>query len=259
MLKKVLLFVALLAAGGMGFASAQETKPVAKAHHKAMEKTAHLRIVKLKDRIQNQRVRIALGLKNNTLTADQAASCGTVLTTIQDQMKKEREANGSKKTMSQDQYAAYNTSLDANSSLIKEEKQYFYYYGPYADNGPTYDYYYDEYPVSGSPTPSVSALEKSTPMIFELKQRIADQRTRIDSGLADNQLTPDQASACRVVLKSVESQMKADYKANNSKKMTRDQYTAYNASLDANSSFIHEEKQYYYYYDPYYDQYSYWD
>ena len=174
-------------------------------------------------------------------------------------MKAEHKANGSKKIMKKEQYEAYNSTLDKNSALINEEKQYFYYYGPYADYGPNYNYYYDAYSVSGVPTPSVSAAEEAHPMIFELKKRITSQRERIDEGLTNNTLTKDEAKGDREVLKSVEKQMKADYKANGSKTMTRAQYDSYNISLDANSIVLREQKHSFYYYGPYYNQYSYWD
>jgi hypothetical protein len=173
-------------------------------------------------------------------------------------MKAEHKANGAMKTMKKEQYEAYNSSLDANSTSINEEKQYFYYYGPYADYGPYYNYYYDAYPGVGAPVTDVTVLEKSHPRIFELNARIKSQRDRINQGVDENTLTKDQASTCREVLNSVEKQMKADYATNGSKKsmtLTKDQYTAFNTSLDANSNFIHEEKQYFYYYGPYSNHY----
>jgi hypothetical protein len=259
MTRKILLVVTTFIALGMGCLSAQNATPVAqKAPRVSVKKTAHQRIVKLKDRIKNQRERIAQGLKDNTLTADQAQAGRDVLNSVESQMKEEHKANGTKKTISKDTYEAYNTSLDANSAFINEGKQYFYYYGPYVDNGPYYDYYYDEYPVAGAPTPSVSTMEETHPMIFELKDRIKNQRERISQGLNNNTLTGDQAKACGEVLDSVEKQMKADYPANGAKKsmiLTREQYTAFNTSLDSNSKFIQEEKQYFYYYGPYNNEY----
>ena len=96
-------------------------------------------------------------------------------------------------------------------------------------------------------------------MIFELRDRIQNQRDRIDEGLYTNTLSAAQASASLGVLKSVEKKMKADYKANgsNNKKMrlTKEQYVVFNHTLDTNSIVIHEGKQFFYYYGPYYDQY----
>jgi hypothetical protein len=256
--KTVLLIAALWAVGSMGLGQAQDATPVARSHPKSVKKVAQRRIVHLKDRIKSQRERIEFGLKAKTLTADQAASCRTVLDSVENQMKTEHQANGSKKTMKKEQYDAYNTSLDANSVLINEERQYFYYYGPYADYGPYYDYYYDAYPGAGAPITDVSALEKAHPRIYELNARIKNQRDRIDQGVRENSLTGDQASACRAILDSVEKQMKTDYAANGSKKemvLTKEQYTTFNNSLDSNSSLIHEEKQYFYYYGSYENQY----
>ncbi len=255
MKKLVLLAVVLFVASSMDLVFAQTTG----TNSKSVKKEAHRRIVKLKDRIGNQRERIDQGLEANTLTADQAQASRDVLDKVVKQMKDERAANGSKKVMKKEQYDAYNTLLDANSNGINEEKQYFYYYGPYVDYGADYSYYYDPYTVEGAPTPSMTALEETHPRIFELKERIQGQRERIDKELTANTLTEDQAKGCRDVLASVENQIKMDYKANGSMKMTKEQYLAYNATLDVNSSIIHEGKQYYYYYGPYYDQYQYWD
>jgi regulator of replication initiation timing len=257
--KKVLLVLALCAAGGAGFAFAQNTKPAGTvAKQAAVKKVARSRIIKLNDRIKNQRERIDQGLTENTLTMAQAKACRDVLSSVDDKMKAEHKANGTKKTMKKEQYDAYNSSLDANSQCINEDKQYFYYYGPYADYGPYYNYYYDAYPGSGAPVTDVSALEKAHPRIFELNARIKSQQDRIDQGVKENTLTQDQATSCREVLNTVEKQMKSDYKANGSKKsmiLTKDQYTAFNTSLDANSAFIHEQKQYFYYYGPYSNRY----
>src|SRR5665213_159621 len=257
MVKKALLIVSLFAAGSMGLASAQDATPVVK--HVSEKKSAHLRIVQLRDRINNQSARIKQGLNDRTLAVADADACRAVLNTVQSEMKAEHEANGSKKIMSKDSYDAYNTSLDANSAAIHEDKQYFYYYGPYVDYGPTYDYYYDSYPVVGAPTPSVSGMEETHPRIYELKERIKNQRERIQQGLTNNTLTGDQAKNCGMDLKSIEDQMTADFKTNGSNKLTKDQFTAFNASLDSNSTFIQENKQYFYYYDdPSYVQY-YWN
>jgi hypothetical protein len=257
MLKKALLIGAVFAAGSMGLVSAQDATPVVK--HMSEKKPAHPRIVQLKDRIKNQIARIKQGLNAETLSVADANACRAVLNTVQSKMKDECKANGSKKIMSKDTYDAYNTSLDANSAAIHEDKQYFYYYGPYVDYGPNYDYYYDSYPVVGAPTPSVSTMEETHPRIYELKERIKNQRERIQQGLTNNTLNSDQAKDCGTALKSVEDQMTADFKTNGSDKLTKDQFTAFNTSLDSNSTLIQESKQYFYYYDdPNYVQY-YWN
>jgi hypothetical protein len=98
-------------------------------------------------------------------------------------------------------------------------------------------------PAAGTQTPQMSAQEEQHPRVFEVKDRIADQRERIDNGLKDKTLTDDQAKACRDVVDSVETQMKADYQTNGSEKLTADQTAALNKLLDANSAILHEEKQ----------------
>jgi len=259
MIKKALLVAAFFSAGCLGFAGA-DTAPVATAtSHMSTKQMGHARIVTLKDRIKNQRLRIAQGLKGNTLTADQATACGGVLDTVVSQMKAERQANGPKKIMTRDNYDAYNTTLDNNSAFIHEGKQYFYYYGPYVDEGPDYSYSYDAYSDTGVPTPSVPAKQMANPRIFVLKERIQNQRARITQGLNAKTLTADQAKDCGMILDSVAKQMKADYKASGSMEITKDQYDGFNTSLDTNSIIIHEAKQYFYFYnEPNYGQY-YWD
>ena len=220
---------------------------------------SHYRIFKLKDRIENQRKRIDKGLADNTLTVDEAKTGRDVINSVADAIKADAKAHGAKKIMSKEQYDGYSASLDANSATIKEERQFYYYYGPYSDWGVDYSYYYDPFMSASAPAPSMTTMEMKHPRIFELKERIKNQRARIDQGLNDASLTKDEAKGSREVLTSLESRINADYKSNGSKNMTKKQYDAYNADLDANSTLLHEQKSYFYYYSPYYDRYSYWD
>jgi hypothetical protein len=260
MKKNVLSLFTVITVGIAGFAFAQDATQVAKAQAKPMvsKKSGHPHIVQLKDRIQNQLNQIKEGMDAGTLSATDAEACRAVLNSVVAKMKAVSEKNGSNK-ITTEQYAAYNTTLDSNSAALKEDKQYFYYYGPYVDMGPYYDYYYEAYSTAGSPTPQVSPAEETHPKIFELKERLKNQSARIKQGVDNNTLTSDQAKDCRVVLKSAEKQMKADLATNHSNKLTKDQYTSLNNSLDANSNLIQEEKQYFYSYgDPSYVQYYYW-
>lgn len=247
MIKKALLVVSVFAMGSMGLVWAQDGAPP--SGRMSNKEVGHVRIVTLKDRIQSQRQRIAEGLANKTLTEDQAGTCSVILDSIETQMKAEREANGPKKIMTSDNYDGYNTRLDTNSSIIHEQKQFFYYYGPYADSGPNYNYYTNDYPTAGVPVPAVAAMEKDTPRIFELRERIKSQRARIKADLNASILTNDEARDCGVILDSVQNQMKADFDTNSSHQLTREQYTSLNKSLDANSTLIQESKHYFYYYD----------
>lgn len=95
---------------------------------------------------------------------------------------------------------------------------------------------------SGAVTPSVSTKMEAHPRIYEVRDRMKNQRERIEAGLKDQTLTKAQAKACRDVLKSVVGQMRADYKTNGSKKLTEDQTADLNKLLDANSDILHEEK-----------------
>lgn len=260
MKKLALLAMTLVVAGATGSVCALDAASTDGAASPGIvtKIESHFRIFKLKDRIKNQRERIDQGLTNNTLSSDQAQSLRGVVNSVAGKLKSEAQAHGAKKVMSKEQYDAYNTALDANSATISEEKQDFYYYGPYSDWGADYAYYYDPFADASAPTPSLPTKEVAHPRIFGLKERIQNQRARIDQGLKDGTLTQDQAKEGRALVHSVESKMKADYAANGSKNMTRDQYNLYNSTLDTNSSILHEQKHSYYYYSPYYDQYTYW-
>lgn len=260
MIEETAFIVAIFLAAGADPVLAQDATPIAQVTaHISTKEMGHDRIVTLQDRIESQRQRIVQGLTDHRLTAEQAETCRMNLDSVENKMKDERQANGPKKIMRREVYDAYNTALDANSNLVGEQRQYFYYYGPVADSGPYYDYYYDAYPRVGSPTPDVSSLEKTEPRIFELRTRIKAQRARIQQALDNHGLTSGQAANCGVILNGVEQQMKKDYEANHSNKLTRAQYTSLNNSLDKNSDLIQESKQYFYYYDdPNYVQY-YWN
>lgn len=220
---------------------------------------SHYRIFKLEDRIKNQRKRIDKGLAESTLTQDEAKTDRDVINTVSDAIKADAKANGAKKIMTRDQYAAYNASLDVNSAKIREERRLYYYYGPYADMGPDYTYYFDPIMGASAPAPSLSAMEVKNPRIFELKDRIKNQRARVDQGIKDASMTEDDAKICRAVLDKLESRINSDHKADGTKAMSKEKYDAYNADLDANSAALQEQKNYFYYYSPYYDRYSYWD
>ncbi len=247
MFKKALLIAAIFVTGSTGFVRAQAAKPV------PVKRLAHMRIVYLKDRIENQRERVTRYLAAGTLTGAQADSSRMLLDSVENKMKDEHQANGTRKTIAKETYEAYNATLDSNSAMLNEQKQYFYYYGPYADSGPYYDYYYDEYAAAGSPASPVN------PRIYELRDRLKSQRARIQTDLDANTLTSDQSKTGDGVLNSVESQMKDDFATNGTHRLTMDQYAGLNAMLDANSAIIQESRRYFYYYDnprfdPDYDQ-----
>jgi len=252
--KLVFLFVTLWAVGATGFLFAQEPSVTAIQEN-------HPMIFELKDRIKIQNERIDQGLNNNTLSVDQANFCRAVLESVEKQMKGDYKTHGPKK-LTREEYTALNNSLDGNSATIHEEKQYFYYYDPYWNNY-SYDYYYYDdpyYSEPGSPVTHVSAMEEKHPMIFELKDRIKNQRARIDRGLSEKTLSEVQAKDCRDVLKTAEKGIKSDCAANGLKKdmkLTRKEYAAFNTALDMNSSILNEKKQNFYYYNSYYDQHYY--
>jgi hypothetical protein len=257
--KSILAAATLWVMGSVGLAYAADTQVPLEAGNVSADVTAlednHPMIFELRDRIQNQRERINRGVIDGSITKEVATSFLGVLDQVREKMKADYKTNGAEKSMKlrRDQYMALNGMLDSNSKILHEMKQVFYYYDPYFDNA------YGEYQGAELPNARVSELEENHPMIFELKDRIQNQRDRIDEGLYTNTLSAKQALESLDVLKSVEKKMKADYKANGSsnKKMrlTKEQYVAFNHTLDSNSVVIHEGKQFFYYYGPYYDQY----
>jgi hypothetical protein len=256
MLKFISLVIALSAMGGTGFVSAQEARPAARPSAKAARKEARPRIVQLEDRVRNQRHQVRRDLIVDKLTAVQAQACDAFLDSLESQMKEENKANGWKNAMPNDRYEYYEASLDANNAVVDKKKQYGYRYGPYADRATDFTYYGNPHHVQGVPIPSVTAMEAAEPRVFELKDRIHQQRERIDQGLNAKSLTGDEAKGCRDVLASVEGRMKSVFRANHSKTMTREQFAVFAATLDTNSKVIDEEKHYY---GHYHDQYTYWD
>jgi hypothetical protein len=246
MFKKALLIAVIFATGNTEFVRAQDAAQSAAKPINA-KKLAPMRIVYLKDRIKIQRLRIDQDLAAGILTASQAETCRALLDNVENQMKVEHEANGRKKNMSKESYESYNVSLDRNSGFIKEQKDYFYSYGPLDDSG---NYYDDQYPVAEAPTPNIFRPPvKTSPRIFKLKDRLKAQRTRIQQYLATNSLSNDQARHCDAVLDAARDQMNVDFTVNGSHQLTKDQSAGINAMLDANSNIIQESRIYYYYYN----------
>jgi hypothetical protein len=252
------LLLALALCGVTGTASLSADAPAA-APGVVKKVESHYRIFKLSERISYQRSRISGGVADKTLSDAQAKAARAVLDNVTAAIKADAKAKGAKAIMSKGEYDGYSNSLDENSATIAEEKQYFYYYGPYADWSHDYLYYDDPYAAQSAPAPAVSEMEKDHPRIFELKDRIKNQHARIDQGLKDSTLTKEQASDGNDRLASVEKQINQDYKANGSKVMSKAKYDSYNATLDENSTILREQRRFYYYYGPYVNQYTYWD
>ncbi len=100
--------------------------------------------------------------------------------------------------------------------------------------------------TSASPasvTPSVPKKEEAHPRLYEVQMRIKSQEERIEEGVKGNTLTNEQAKACRDVIKSAKTQLKANFQTNGEKDLTAEQVAALNKLLDANSGIIHGEKQ----------------
>ncbi len=96
--------------------------------------------------------------------------------------------------------------------------------------------------VSAPPAAQLSSGEAAHRRMVELRNRIQDQRRRIDRGIKSHQLNPAEAKESFDILGSVEKQMKADMRGRSSKGLTREEYDTYNNTLDANSRISHEER-----------------
>ena len=127
-MKRLVSFAAsLLLIGSTGLALAQVTTPVAGDSTPGAEGT-RIRNPKMKmivDRIKLQEDRIAMGVKNAKLTADEAAALKAKLVSIRDEIKADFKLNreNGQKGITDDQIKQINTELDANSAAIHDEKQ----------------------------------------------------------------------------------------------------------------------------------------
>jgi hypothetical protein len=83
---------------------------------------------------------------------------------------------------------------------------------------------------------------------YDIRDRIQYQKDRIQEGLADKTITLVHARYCLATLEVVENHLN-NAKVASVNAMTQKEYNAYNHTLDANSSYIHESKQAFYYHE----------
>src|SRR5580658_4235412 len=122
MVKFISLVIALLVTGGMGFVSAQGAQTVTGSKTKSVKKEARSRIVRLEDRIQDQRRQVRRDLIVDKLTAVQAQACNAFLDNLESRIKAENKADGWKNTMPDGQYESYQAALDANNAVVNQKK-----------------------------------------------------------------------------------------------------------------------------------------
>jgi len=122
MIKKILTAGFVLFAGSQ-IVSAQNTAQA------GVHQTERPRF-KIEDRVRSQRERIALCLKEKTITAGQASYCRGILSSVEHRLKAANDL-GHSRTMAPVKYKAYNATLDANSALLHESKLTFFYYDAY--------------------------------------------------------------------------------------------------------------------------------
>jgi hypothetical protein len=118
----------LLLIGSTGLALAQDATPTAGSPAPSGTPSMRVRNPKVKeiiDRIKLQRDRIAVGVKNGKLTADEATTLNEKLKSIGEEMRSDFKANkaAGQKGLTDDQIAQVNSELDANSTAIHDDKQ----------------------------------------------------------------------------------------------------------------------------------------
>jgi hypothetical protein len=125
-MKRLALFTAsLLLIGSSGLALAQDATPTAGNTPAPGTKIRNPKVKMIMDRFQKQESRIAMGVKNGKLTADEATALKDKLKAIHAEMKADFEQNkqAGQKGLTDDQIKQVNTELDANSTAIHDEKQ----------------------------------------------------------------------------------------------------------------------------------------
>ena len=120
------LAASLLMIVSTGLALAQVTTPVAGGPTPG--EAVRIRNPKIKiiiDRIRLQEDRIAMGVKNLKLTADEAAALRAKLVAVRNEIQSDFRANheSGQKGLTDDQLKQINTELDANSAAIHDDKQ----------------------------------------------------------------------------------------------------------------------------------------
>jgi hypothetical protein len=92
--------------------------------------------------------------------------------------------------------------------------------------------------------PQVSAEEEAYPVIFELRDRIQIQQNQINEDFLNHSLSEAKWSKGLYFLKSVEAGINKAV-AGGTKKMSVEQYNAFNHRLDQNAAVILENKEYF--------------
>jgi multidrug resistance efflux pump len=80
------------------------------------------------------------------------------------------------------------------------------------------------------------------PRIHEVHARIKEQRERIAAGLKSGAMTKEQAQAAHAQLKSIRTQMEADFQTNGKRELTEAQKAQLNGMLDQSSKLIFDDK-----------------
>ncbi|HMK64823.1 MAG TPA: hypothetical protein VK564_03450 [Thermodesulfobacteriota bacterium] len=89
--------------------------------------------------------------------------------------------------------------------------------------------------------PTGGEFAKKHPRRNEVNNRVKNERKRINQGVKDGTLTPEQAQQLRANDRAIKKQEHAEVKANGGH-ITKAQKKQLNQELNANSQLIHDEK-----------------
>jgi hypothetical protein len=134
----------------------------------------HPRREEVNRRVRNEERRIAKGLKDGTITPDEAKKLRSELAGVKGEEKAEVKANGGYLTKTEQKQL--NQQLNEDSRQIKHDEEH--------------------------------------PRIGEVNQRVDNQEKRIDQGVKDGQLTPAEAQQLRSEEAGIKGEEKAEVKAN---------------------------------------------
>ncbi len=118
MKKWFILGVSSLLIGAASYGMAQSQSPSPETGTPAVSDAGHSRAAEIKKRVQKQEERV----ESSALTAEQAKAARDVIAAVKTQLKSDEESNAGH-DLTEEQAASLNKMLDANSSLIHEDKK----------------------------------------------------------------------------------------------------------------------------------------
>jgi len=227
MMKKTNLALFVLAVGvSFSFSAAQTSTPAAPAPPAATPPAAtepagpgvvdpgHPRVNEVDQRLQDQKQRIQEGLRNGTLSRDQARQMWHHDQEIANQERKDMAANGGHLTKGEQNNL--NKALNKNSQEISSDKH------DGAQAGP-------------------GVVDPGHPRVNEVDQRLQDQKERIEQGVKNGTMTKQEARQAWHNDQRVANQERKDMAANGGH-LTKGEQNNLNKALNKNSNKIYKDK-----------------